>query len=76
MSPFGHFIQLAQRGEFRGASGGEVRANKLALAVLENVPGLDQDAVSGLIEFIALTANAPTTAEEIFKSNDNGVSHV
>jgi hypothetical protein len=58
-----HFLRLAKRGKPNtGASGGELRARRLALAVLDNIPGLDDDAVAGLVQFIALAKAEPETA--------------
>lgn len=48
-----HFIRLARVGKRnRGASGGEKRAYKLAQCILDNVPGLDGQAINGLKMFI------------------------
>lgn len=53
MDSIEHFIRLARTGKRnKGASGGEKRAYKLAQCVLDNLPGLDSRAVSGLKKFI------------------------
>jgi len=52
------FIELARRGGHAGASGGEVKAFKLATAILEYAPGLDQEALDGAAAFIKAAAYA------------------
>lgn len=43
-----HFVRLAKRGKPNtGASGGELRARRLALAIVDNLPGLDDQAIAG-----------------------------
>jgi hypothetical protein len=51
-----HFVALARRGRGQGASGGERRAARLANAILENVPGMDGDAIVGVGLFAQLTS--------------------
>lgn len=51
-----HFISLARRGRGQGASGGERRAARLANAILENTPGLDGDAIEGILQFARLAS--------------------
>jgi hypothetical protein len=58
-----HFLALARRGKPRtGASGGEVRARKLALAILEYAIGLDEQALDGAAEFLRRAPLAPQAA--------------
>jgi hypothetical protein len=48
-----HFIRLARRGRPNtGASSGEVNARKLALAIIEYAPGLDDEALRGAADFL------------------------
>lgn len=48
-----HFVRLANRGKpGTGASSGELQARLLALCAIQNIPGLDGQAVNGFIEFI------------------------
>jgi hypothetical protein len=61
------FLELADRGAHRGASGGEKRAAQLAASIVDHVPGLDAQAVAGLIEFVRLAAYAPSTAREVLE---------
>ncbi len=51
-----HFIELARRGRNPAASGGEQRAARLAAALLDDVAGIDQDAVAGLTMFARVVA--------------------
>lgn len=61
-----HFIRLAKRGKpGTGASGGELRARRLALAVLNDIPGLDGKAITGLCEFIELLQHDYEKAAEL-----------
>jgi hypothetical protein len=61
-----HFLALARRGKpCTGASGGELRARQLALAILEQVPGLDAQAIKGAAEFMGRVANAPQASREL-----------
>jgi hypothetical protein len=62
---FDRFCRLAVRGKNRGASGGEKRARKLAMAVLDEASGLDDQAIEGLITFIRAVQRAPTTARDL-----------
>lgn len=65
-----HFLNLALRGRYPAASGGEHRAFKLAQAVVEYVPGLDELARDGLCEFIERTAQHPMEARDIFDDDE------
>ena len=49
-----HLINLASRGGHGGASGGERRARLIVDCLLENLAGLDGDAVAGIGELITL----------------------
>lgn len=61
-----HFLKLARRGfHGGGASGGEVRAMRLAEAVRDDVPGIDGQAIDGLIEYIRIAAAKPSTARDL-----------
>ena len=59
-----HFVRLARR-RHAGASGGEKRARRLALAVLDDLPGLDDRAVDGLIRFVELVRKSPEGARTL-----------
>ena len=61
-----HFINLARRGDSPGASSGEQRAFKLAMAVIDNLPGLDATAMIGLSAFIFLRGESPGRASTLF----------
>ena len=66
-----HFIRLAKRGKpGTGASGGELRARRLALAVLNDIPGLDQKAITGLVEFIELLQHDYEKAAELVGADE------
>jgi hypothetical protein len=60
-----HFLQLAERGRYSGASGGEARAFRLAEAIADFVPGLDPSATAGAIEFAKLASTKPMEAREL-----------
>ncbi len=62
-----HFLRIASRGRRAGASGGEKRAAKIARVIVDEVSGLDGQAVEGLIDFIRGTARSPKTAQELFR---------
>lgn len=49
-----HFIRLAQKGRMLASSTYERKSRVLALALLDTVPGLDGQALDGLIEFTKL----------------------
>lgn len=63
-----HFLTLAKKGKYTGASGGEVRANRLADAIVQFIPGLDQDAVEGAIMFLLDTYKAPGTCRDLVEN--------
>ncbi len=62
-----HFVKLARRGKRTGASGGEVRACKIAEALLEYASGLDQDAIEGAVLFAMLAHSRPMMAEDVLQ---------
>jgi hypothetical protein len=59
-----HFVRLARR-KHPGASSGEKRSRRLALALLDNLPGLDDEAIDGMIGFADLVKRAPETARSL-----------
>ncbi len=60
-----HFVDLAARGKHPGSSGGEKRARRLAVAVLENLPGLDDSAIAGLLEFVRCVQTSPSLSRQL-----------
>lgn len=65
MNALEHFVSLARTGKRNaGASGGEKRAYRLAKCVIDDVPGLDQDAVEGLKLFIDTCGARPSLADD------------
>ena len=60
-----HFIDLAFQGRRDGSSGGEKRARRIALALLENLPGLDASAIHGLKLFADLVQRQPETLRRL-----------
>ena len=67
-----HFIRLAKRGKpGTGASGGELRARRLALSVINDLQGLDDEAIAGLIEFIrGIQRGGEQLARELIGAED------
>jgi hypothetical protein len=73
------FWSMASTGEQSWASSGEVRAYRLAQAVIDNIGGLDDGAAAGFLEFIRLvriqgeraTINALRAAQLKEKQNAN-----
>ena len=65
---FKHFLRLAKRGKHPAASGGEHRCYNLAVAVLQNCNGIDQEATVGLIEFIEAVQSQPMTMQDVFEA--------
>lgn len=63
-----HFLELAKRGGHGAASSGEVRAHALALAILENVPGLGQKALNGMMTLAVVAFERPGLALEMFRA--------
>lgn len=64
---FKHFLRLARRGKFPAASGGEYRAYRLAKAVLDDLPGLDDAAIAGLVRFIGCVYSAPMATADLLE---------
>lgn len=62
-----HFLKLAKQGRCRGSSGGEKRCARLARLILDEVPGLDGQAVAGLIQLIHFTNAKPASARELLE---------
>lgn len=62
-----HFLRIARRGKYPAASGGERRAAKLAKAILEHVPGLDDLALDGMAEFAQYVKMFPQSARELIE---------
>ena len=62
-----HLLTLARRGKSGGASGGEKRARKIVLAILNNVTGLDGTATSGIGELAKIVSAAPMEAGDAVK---------
>jgi hypothetical protein len=58
-----HFLDLAHKGRLLAvASTGEKRARRLAVAIINDTPGLDDLALDGLIEFATRAKLSPTLA--------------
>jgi hypothetical protein len=67
-----HFIRLAKRGKpGTGASGGELRARRLALAVLNDIPGMDDEAINGFILFIRGLSRDYEMARDLIGATDD-----
>jgi hypothetical protein len=65
-----HFLKLARRGRpDTGASGGELRARRLAIAILENAVGLDAQAIEGAAEFLRRAPLAISTARALINAD-------
>lgn len=62
-----HFVRLVMGGKHSGASGGQRRARRLALAALDHAPGLDALAIEGLCEFVEIAKYAPQETRELIK---------
>lgn len=65
------FVALARRGRAPGASGGELRAHKLAKAacgMMDNLYGLDADVIDGLCHLIRAGACSPADVREYLES--------
>lgn len=60
-----HFVRLAFKGRQATASGGERRAHRLAVAIIDNLPGLDELATDGLVEFLKGVKASPELAAEV-----------
>ena len=46
------FMELARTGNEAYASSGEVRARRIALALLDDISGLDDASINGFIDFV------------------------
>lgn len=61
-----HFLKIARRGKpGTGASGGEQQARRLALAILKEAPGLDDEAIEGAAEFLRRAPLALSAARKL-----------
>lgn len=65
MKQIDHFIRLAKRGKHPAASGGEGRAWRLANALLNDLNGMDDDALMGLLAFLELVVKEPEKARTL-----------
>lgn len=65
MTDLEHFVRLAKRGKYPAASGGENRARRLAVAFLDNLPGLDGSALLGAMEFAEMVQGSPEEARTL-----------
>ena len=57
-------LDLARRGSHAGASAGERRCAVLVSAVVDNVSGVDDDAIAALVEFIEWVQREPMSARD------------
>lgn len=65
-----HFLKIARRGRpGTGASSGEVQARRLAIAIVENAPGLDDEAIEGAVEFLRAVRLAPSGARTLIDAD-------
>ncbi|HWE97576.1 MAG TPA: hypothetical protein VG269_26710 [Tepidisphaeraceae bacterium] len=65
-----HFLNLARRGKpGTGASGGELAARRLALAMLDNASSLDDRAIAGAAEFLQRVWSAPSSSRELIDAD-------
>jgi hypothetical protein len=62
-----HFIRLARRGDHRGASGGEKRAYRLAMVLLDELPGLDTRALQGMVLFAREVVTRPQASRDLIE---------
>jgi hypothetical protein len=61
-----HFIKLARRVKAgTGASSRELQARRLAIAIIENTPGLDEHAIEGAVAFLQRAKFALSTARNL-----------
>jgi hypothetical protein len=63
-----HFLDLAEHGRHRGSSRGACSARKLATCLVEDLPGLDSQAVAGLLEFARFVQVKPASARDLLDS--------
>jgi hypothetical protein len=71
-----HFVELARRGSSPAASGGEQRAFRIAEALLQDVAGLDQDALNGLGFFARLCSANLDAARDLIEGRKEGDANV
>jgi hypothetical protein len=62
-----HFLSLARAGKRDYASTGEMKANALLTAIVNDVPGLDSQAVEGVSDFLRLFAMDYSLAMKLVK---------
>lgn len=63
-----HFLRLASKGRIGAASGGEKRANRIAKLlpkVLDDVPGLDDTAIRGIVGLLQGASGAYETVVDL-----------
>lgn len=58
-----HFLDCARRGQHPCASGGEKRCNRIAKALLENTPGLDDSNLHGIALYALFAARDHAKAQ-------------
>lgn len=63
-----HFVRLARRGAAPAASGGEGSAARLAAAILENAPRLDDQALEGALLFAVVSKRCMWDAQELLEA--------
>lgn len=63
-----HFVQLARRGNFGGASGGALRCHLLAEAVIKHAPGVDSSAIAGFLTFVLIAHEKPGEAADLYRT--------
>jgi len=67
MSPeLTHFLRLASSGAGCGASSGQRAATKLADTLCDLVPRLDGKAIDGLMEFVRIAKDYPSSACDLY----------
>lgn len=64
-SAINHFVDLCYQGRRGGCSEFERKSRELALLVLDNVPGMDGEAIEGLQRFIRFAATHPESARRV-----------
>lgn len=66
-----HFIKLASRGAKPAASGGEKRAYRIARAIIDNIQGLDGQAIDGIRRFVTVAELNNSLVHEIIGEATN-----
>lgn len=66
-APLDHFLSLAYRGRYAGASSGEKSALKLAKSIVTTVSSMDTTALAGAVEFLQLAKDHPQEAADLMK---------